>query len=278
MENIKKNILFISDLDGTLLNEKGVISNYTKQVLNQMIEKGLRFTVATGRSPATALYLLREIPLKFPVSLLNGVVEWEPEQKIFRCEGNWDRSTIEKIRKDAEKVGIEAFWFHLEKQQVLLQHDKPLTEAESSFFNHGFEDISSIGKSGSFETLPIPYAMFISKKREKLAWLKKRLEESPKIQTDLLQDLQNPELWCLDVFDKVCDKGVAAEKLRIRTNSDCLVGFGDAWNDYELFEHCDIRCAMGNAPQRLKEKADYVLEKNTEDGVVKFLQFFWENV
>ena len=39
--------LFVSDLDGTLLNEKAQVSEYTKKVVNQGMEKGLQFTIST---------------------------------------------------------------------------------------------------------------------------------------------------------------------------------------------------------------------------------------
>ena len=55
MERIKEeayyaNQLIVSDLDGTLLTEKKVISDYTKEALMYAIEKGCHFIPATGRA------------------------------------------------------------------------------------------------------------------------------------------------------------------------------------------------------------------------------------
>ena len=41
--------LYISDLDGTLLNSEGKLSEYTIKTINEMIEEGLDFTIATAR-------------------------------------------------------------------------------------------------------------------------------------------------------------------------------------------------------------------------------------
>lgn len=42
--------LYVSDLDGTLLNENQEISDQTAKIINGLIETGLHFTVATARS------------------------------------------------------------------------------------------------------------------------------------------------------------------------------------------------------------------------------------
>ena len=42
--------LYVSDLDGTLLHPDGTLSAYSRTHLNQLIEDGLLFSVATARS------------------------------------------------------------------------------------------------------------------------------------------------------------------------------------------------------------------------------------
>ena len=50
--------LFVSDLDGTLLNKDQVISDYSKRELNRLINTGINFAIATARSPATVSDIL----------------------------------------------------------------------------------------------------------------------------------------------------------------------------------------------------------------------------
>lgn len=47
------------------------------------------------------------------------------------------------------------------------------------------------------------------------------------------------------------------------------VVFGDDYNDLCMFDEKFYCVAMGNACDALKEKADYVTEKNIEDGIYK---------
>ena len=50
----KYKTLYISDLDGTLLNQNAELSAYTKDTLNKMVGEGLYFTVATARTASSA--------------------------------------------------------------------------------------------------------------------------------------------------------------------------------------------------------------------------------
>lgn len=53
-----------------------------------------------------------------------------------------------------------------------------------------------------------------------------------------------------------------------------VYGIGDASNDIALMEAVDVGIAMGNAPDFLKEKADYVTDSFDHDGVVTALEHF----
>lgn len=63
MQNNK--ILYVSDLDGTLLNSNQTISDFTAQVINNLVEKGMIFTYATARSTYMPVLKLRQLKLIF---------------------------------------------------------------------------------------------------------------------------------------------------------------------------------------------------------------------
>ena len=48
------NTLYISDLDGTLLDNTPKTSEYTNKVINDLLSKGMIFSFATARSYTTA--------------------------------------------------------------------------------------------------------------------------------------------------------------------------------------------------------------------------------
>ena len=67
--NIK---MFVSDLDGTLLNEKSEISQQTADAIKFAQNKGIKFVVASGRSWDTASQLIKKFSIECDFILLNG--------------------------------------------------------------------------------------------------------------------------------------------------------------------------------------------------------------
>ena len=53
--------LYITDLDGTLLDANSQVSTEAVEVLNPMLDDGLLFTVATARTPATVVPMLSQL-------------------------------------------------------------------------------------------------------------------------------------------------------------------------------------------------------------------------
>ena len=71
---MNSNVLYVSDLDGTLLNREKRVTTYTADMINQCIKRGMKFTVATARMPYGCDYRLRDIRINTPGILTNGVL------------------------------------------------------------------------------------------------------------------------------------------------------------------------------------------------------------
>lgn len=61
----KDKVLYVSDLDGTLLNTRDKISDYSVETINALVEKGMLFTYATARSLVSASVVAGGFPLGF---------------------------------------------------------------------------------------------------------------------------------------------------------------------------------------------------------------------
>ena len=70
----KMKVLYVSDLDGTLLRSDARISEYTNRVINQLTSKGMLFSYATARSYLTATKVTKGLDAKIPVITYNGAV------------------------------------------------------------------------------------------------------------------------------------------------------------------------------------------------------------
>ena len=75
---MKMKKLYVSDLDGTLLNTSGVVSEFSRNTINDLIAKGLNFSIATARTAATANGILAGLDIKEPVILMNGMAIYDP--------------------------------------------------------------------------------------------------------------------------------------------------------------------------------------------------------
>ena len=64
---MRQETLYVSDLDGTLLNSRDEISPHSLWIINGLIEKGMKFTYATARSLSSASKVTRGLSLHIPV-------------------------------------------------------------------------------------------------------------------------------------------------------------------------------------------------------------------
>lgn len=88
--------------------------------------------------------------------------------------------------------------------------------------------------------------------------------------------LNELELEVTEISPRECTKraGIKAVLDTLGPDHGTVYGIGDASNDIALMEAVDVGIAMGNAPDFLKKKADYVTDSFDHDGVVTALEHF----
>ena len=68
-----KKTLYISDLDGTLLNSQSQVSAASRDMLNRLIaDNDINFSIATARTPATVVQLMHGIDSRLPYIVMTG--------------------------------------------------------------------------------------------------------------------------------------------------------------------------------------------------------------
>ena len=84
------------------------------------------------------------------------------------------------------------------------------------------------------------------------------------------------ELEVTEISPRECTKreGIQSVLDALDPNHGTVYGIGDASNDISLMNAVDVGIAMGNAPDFLKENADYVTDSIDHDGVVTALEHF----
>ena len=84
------------------------------------------------------------------------------------------------------------------------------------------------------------------------------------------------ELEVTEISPRECTKreGIQSVLDALDPNHGTVYGIGDASNDISLMNAVDVGIAMGNAPDYLKKRADYITDSVDKDGVVKALEHF----
>lgn len=78
-----REILFVAEIEDTLLLDSQKLQPYDKFMLNRMIEKGARFTFSTYSSPASMMELCKGIRINQPVILLDGAALYDVNTNCY---------------------------------------------------------------------------------------------------------------------------------------------------------------------------------------------------
>lgn len=268
--------LYISDMDGTLLNPAGIVSEKSTKILTDLINQGIHFTVATARTPLSALPLLSEIPIKDPMILMNGALCYDPEKKIFSDPIVFEKVSLEKLVEAENASGMEGMLFSVEDGILTVS----LGNVKECMWNGYFsmekvahvqairQDVISASAADLLQK-GVVYGLYMDNGPKKLDILFEHLKGSG-LTVDYYKDKYTENRWCIEICSTSATKGSAVNRVREKGYSR-LIGFGDSWNDVPLFQACDEGYAVANASDELKPIATAIIFSNAEDGVAQFL-------
>lgn len=269
--------LYISDMDGTLLTPEGSVSQNTVAILNRLMAQGLRFTVATARTPLSALPLLQGLPIRDPMILLNGAVCYDPGSKEFSHAVPMDAAALQALAEAEAAAGVEGMLFSMEDGRFTANLGRVQSGMWEGYFpmdavSHVDAIDQRIHSRSARELLDaqVIYGLYMDNSPRRLDILNARLQDTA-LTVDYYRDIYTENRWCLEVCSSAAHKGRAVSRLR-QAGFSRLVAFGDSRNDSPLFEACDFCCAVENASPELKQKANLVIGSNAHDGVARYLE------
>lgn len=264
--------LYVSDLDGTLLNSQAKISDFSIQTINHLIEQGMIFTYATARSLVSASPVTAGLTKNLPLIIYNGtfIVNGKTGELIHKntftkqqvelvkevMEANQILPMVYALVNDRERVTIINQEMHTGVKHYLSNRDNDyrinLTEDLTSLYQG---DVYYFTVIGDYENILPVY---------------ERLKDYPDYNITFQQEIYRDEYW-LEIMPKTASKANAILKLKEILNCDEVISFGDAINDLPMFKISDQCYAMDNAVDVLKNEATAVIKSNDEDGVAHWL-------
>jgi Cof subfamily protein (haloacid dehalogenase superfamily) len=298
--NLSGKMLYVSDLDGTLLNGDALLNEDVPERLNCLIDKGICFTVATARTYATVNSIMKDVNLTCPMILMNGVMIYDPVKKSCIHAEIIERDSVEYILKGRKKFGVTGFAYalspeisedHLKSEETSVTssvgrvgksgrkmatyYEKIATQHMEKFYTERrdlyHKPFSKVEKLEDISGEDIIY-FSICYEEEVLRPFYEYLKKDERLNLNFYKDVYGDGLWYLEISHKNASKYYGIQKLRKFLHPAAITGMGDNLNDIPLFEACDRSCAVGNAHKEVKERADYILDTNLNAGVVKFLE------
>lgn len=265
--NIK---IIASDLDSTLLLDNKQISDFTREVLDEINKYGIYFIPCSARNFEELPTVITSIPFVKYAVCANGATLVDLHENKIILEHLIDISTALLILETAECP----YW-------TVSSNGKLFTSRKVS------DDRKSLNIPDSYFEEFGHVQVFIDDYHELLddhANINKIHFICPQKKTELTQTLKklsgisvtSSHKNNIEVIHKDSSKGLGLEYFMdlIGCKSDQVIAFGDNSNDVEMLRKVDYRCAVSNAVDELKKIANFQTESNENDGVAKFINAF----
>lgn len=262
--------LYVSDLDGTLLRSDQVTSDYTNQVINTLVDKGMLFSYATARSLITAKKVTMGIQAKIPLIVYNGafVIDNVTEEILI---ANYFDDTVFTLLDDLFNNNIYPIVYSYIKGSEKFSFVPELcTKGMNKFIESRNGDVRTNAVS-SLAELKLGNVFYITciDDSEKLKPLYNKYKDT--YHCFFQTDIYTKDKW-LEIMPIEASKSNAIKQLQTMLGCEKLIAFGDGINDIDMFQIADESYAVANAHEELKKHATAVISSNDEDGVAKWLE------
>lgn len=264
--------LYVSDLDGTLLNSDSALSKNTISIINKLVEEGMEFTFATARSIVSASLVSKGLHLRTPLIVYNGVYVLGSQDYSILFSHTFDKQAAKEILSLFIARGLYPFVYaNIDGVERVSYVDHQMHEGASFYMNARAGD-KRFRKVKNIDDLLEGEVFYFTCMNDK--GILKPIYDTLKIKHDYVlvfqQELYREEYW-LEIMPHNVSKAQAILKLKELGDYEHIVSFGDAMNDIEMFQISDECYAVENAIDELKQYATGIIVDHNQDGVAKWL-------
>ncbi|MBQ6162872.1 MAG: HAD-IIB family hydrolase [Clostridia bacterium] len=268
--------LYISDLDGTLLNNEHRVSETSAAIINELIDRGLNFSVATARNIGTAFDKIAPLRLRTPVSFMNGVFIYAQNDPKPLSVLPLPADQAKILLTEAKKVGASPMFYSLNNRtdKIELQYADLNFPARRAFYEARKNSVyKQFIRADAYEFRDECTPVYINflEEYDVLLRVQPIIETLPDIHSVFYFD---PVLqaWYLESFSAKAGKASGAKRIAEMIGAERIICFGDNENDRSMFMIADECYATANADENIRAIADGVIGDCNEDGVALFLQ------
>lgn len=256
--------LFVTDLDGTLLNSEHALDPLMRDYILQLRKEGHIFGVATGRPFDSALIAVPEMREIFDFGVFNNganFIDFKDGEQHDQFP--LQRETIEHI--------LDVYAHQLGANPILSVGETMYTHSR----NHNHDRLTDSG----FKIVYGDFKHHLQETHEKIIF-SVNADSAQEIfeyyqahpHDDYVAFMSQAEL--LEFMDPRINKWVGVEYFldKYQLNDVTTISFGDNGNDLQLVQGADIGVAVSNAIEELQEAADHITNHHNEFGVMNFIK------
>jgi Cof subfamily protein (haloacid dehalogenase superfamily) len=268
--------LLALDLDGTLLDPAGALTDAAREAVAAAQRAGLEVVACTGRRFRTALPLIRELRLVGRAVVNNGAVVKEIDSgrtvaSAYLAAELYPEALALMGEQGSPLVYVDTYE---EDTDILVERDAVTHPFQAEYLgDHGAHAraVESLGANTRDDVI------MLSRMADEavLRPLRERIHASfgAQVETHLILN-KNYQGHILELFSPASGKWSAlarlAEEAGIAPKE--IAAVGDDANDAGMLRHAGLGIAMGNAVGEAKDAADLVVRSNAEGGVVEAIE------
>ena len=286
--------LVVVDLDGTILNSYGEISETTKKSVKKCLEKGTKIVIASGRPIDSIKTIANELGLEEYFIAGNGALIYDLKKDGIIYENYMKKEKVLEIIKICEDNSI-AYNVYTDKTilttnlkfNVLYYYKENLKKEENKKTNISIlENIYDYVKNMNDEKfLKITIcdensSIFnsIIKKIKAISGIE-ILEVAHMSRKIIKQGTEEipVEYFYTEISASDVDKWSAIDFLRKKLNlePENIMAIGDNVNDKKMIEKAGMGVAMKGSTPEIINVANDVTDTNNNDGVAKILEKYF---
>lgn len=278
--------LIAVDLDGTMLNSYGIVTENTKKTIKKTIEKGTDVIIASGRPIDSIKAIAEEIGSKNYFIAGNGSLIYDIKKDEIIYEKFLNKQKVLEIAEICENNSISYNIYTEEtiiakqlKYNVLYYYKENLKKEEKNKTNitlvENMREYIKNSQNEKFLKITIcdeNKSIFNSviRKLEKVSNID-ILDVSHMSRKVIKQGTEDVaiEYYYTEISLKDVDKWNAIEYLinKLNIKKDEVIAIGDNMNDKEMIENAGVGVAMGQSTPVITKLADFVTESNENEGV-----------
>ena len=278
------------DLDGTLLNSYGEVSERTRKALKTIKSKGVEVVLASGRPISSTESLAVELGVDNYLISGNGAAVYDiKKQKIV-----YDRFlTKEQVLKIADICEQNSFFYNVYTEDeviasslnynVLFYHKENVKKIEEkrthiNVVQNIKEYINQSGKDRFLKITVCDESRFIF---NSIMRILKEVEDIDVLDVEYMSrkkikdgtDDVDIQYYYTEITNQNVNKWNAIEYLlnELKIEKENVMTIGDNVNDKEMIIEAGLGVVMGNSNPKMKEIADVVVSDNNSEGVYEAL-------